>query len=135
MVRRTVVSRDETHVLELLEARYGCAPPQTRLTTLIRRNPQLDPLDWSLLVMSVEIDLKVSVSRRLLDPSRWTVAQFARSVALLPKVSRATHTIDLLTLLSEELLRIQTLFEQPQQHANRRPHRISKTARGRCPDR
>jgi hypothetical protein len=133
VAKRAAFSTDESHILRLLEARYGPAPPQTRLVSLIRRNPHLDTLDWSLLVMSIEIDLQVNMSRRLLDPSRWTVAQFARLVAQLPKVARVTHTIDLLTLLSEELLRTQMLSDPTPREPNRRPQGNPKANRSGAP--
>ena len=131
MEKRTAVSDDESHVLQLLQARYGSARPHTRLRTLLKRNPQLDPLDWSLLVMSIEIDARVSLSRNLLDPNRWTVAQFARSVAALPKVASVTHTIELLTLLSEELLRAHVIpkatLDQPKPRLSKKPGTSRRT--------
>ncbi len=129
MEKLNAVSRDATHILQLLEARYGNASPQTRLGTLLGRNSHLDPLDWSLLVISIEIDLRVSMTPSLLDPSRWTVAKFARSVAALPKVTRLTHTIDLLTLLSDAWLRAQTTPDPIVTEASRRPSKKLATNR------
>lgn len=105
MPRTAAVAGDEAHVLRLIEARYGTALPQTKLRSLLQRNPQLDHLDWSLLLIAIEIDLRVNMEPALLDVGRWTVGKFARAVASLPKVRSVTHTVDLITLLADELLR------------------------------
>jgi len=91
-------------VLRLIEALYGPTPPNGKLSGLLRRAAQLDHLDWSLLLISLEIELRVSLEPRLLDARRWTVGKFAKAVASLPKVNSVTHTIDLLALLVDQLL-------------------------------
>ena len=109
MPQSTALSSEETHVLRLIEARYGNVLPQTKLRTLLERNPQLDPLDWSLLILSIEIELRVNMTPNLLNIGRWSVGTFARAIALLPKVQSATHTLDRLTLLVDELLTTQAV--------------------------
>jgi hypothetical protein len=107
--RSTTLSSDEAHVLRLIEARYGNVLPSTKLRTLLQRNPQLDPLDWSLLILSIEIELRVNMTPSLLNIGSRSVGTFARTVASLPKVQSRTHTLDLLTLLVDELLTTQAI--------------------------
>lgn len=109
MPRSTALSSDEAHVLRLIEARYGNVLPQTKLRTLLQRNPQLDPLDWSLLILSIEIELRVNMTPSLLNIGSRSVGSFARTAASLPKVQSRTHTLDLLTLLVDELLTTQAI--------------------------
>ena len=104
---------DEARVLRLIASRYGNTLPQNRLDTVLQRNPQLDSLDWSLLVLCIEIDLRVSLTPRLLEIGRWTVGSFARAVAALPKQESITYTLDRLTLLVDELLGAQQKPEAP----------------------
>lgn len=121
----TALSSDETRVLRLIEARYGNVLPQTKLRSLLQRNPQLDPLDWSLLVLSIEIELRVNMTPSLLDVGRWSVGKFATAVASLPKVQSATHTLDLLTVLVDQLLTTQVTTTAPVQK-NARSSRAKK---------
>jgi hypothetical protein len=116
MPKSAAVVGDEGQVLRLIAARYGNALPQSRLKAVLQQNPHLDSLDWSLLVLSIEIELRVSLTPRLLDAGRWTLASFARAVAALPKQTAATHTVDRLTLLVDELLEARP---KPQPRAKR----------------
>jgi hypothetical protein len=114
MPRSAIVVSDEARVLRLITSRYGNALPQNRLDTVLQRNPQLDSLDWSLLVLCIEIELHVSMTPRLLEIGRWTVGSFARAVAALPKQASVTYTLDRLTLLVDELLGAQAKSEASQ---------------------
>ena len=87
----------------MLSAHYGAAPPNTTLGALRRRNPQLDRFDWLLLVIAIEIDLKVRLPARLIEAERKTLGEFAGTIASLPKVDSADHTLEMLTLLSQAL--------------------------------
>jgi hypothetical protein len=122
---------DELHVVRLLEARYGGATPGTRLTTLFKRNPQLDDLDWSLLVTSIEIDLRVHMSPRLLQTKLWTLGQFARAVAALPKVANQLHTLELLTIVSEQLLATQLPADTAPKRKGKRAGKKTRTVSGK----
>lgn len=97
--------RDTQHILELIQSRYGAATPKLKLSTLLSQNPQLDALDWSLLVLAIEIDLKVNFTDALLDPKRWTVASFAQAIAKLPKSANPMHTLELLSVVADQLVR------------------------------
>jgi hypothetical protein len=66
-------------------------------------------LDWSLLILSIEIELRVNMTPSLLNIGSRSVGAFARTVAALPKVQSRTHTLDLLTLLVDELLTTQSI--------------------------
>lgn len=129
MPRSTTVSSEEAHVLRLIEARYGNALPQIKLRTLLQRNPQLDPLDWSLLILSIEIELRVNMTPSLLNIGSWSVGSFARTVASLPKVKSATHTLDRLTLLVDELLTTQGISVPARDKASSHPLKPAKPAR------
>lgn len=104
----TDFDRDIQHTLELIQSRYGTATPKLKLSTLLRQNPQLDALDWSLLVLAIEIDLKVNFTEALLDPKPWTVASFAQAVAKLPKSANPLHTLELLSVVADQLVRSDT---------------------------
>jgi len=83
---------------------YGNAPASTRIRVLRSRSPQLDQFDWLLLVMSLEIDLKVRIPPRLVEPKDLSIARFAKSVAALPKVESPQHTLESLEFLAHALL-------------------------------
>ena len=128
MQQQAHVPDDATKVTRLLGACYGTAPTNTTLGSLRRRNPHLDRFDWLLLVIAIEIDLKVRLAPRLIEADRLTIAKFAKAVAVLPKVSTATHTLDMLTLLAQALLgdsevRPTSRRRQPK----RSPHRRSRS--------
>jgi hypothetical protein len=129
VLRSTALSSEEAHVLRLIEARYGNALPQIKLRTLLQRNPQLDPLDWSLLILSIEIELRVNMTPSLLNIGSWSVGTFARTVASLPKVQSATHTLDRLTLLVDELLTTQTISDPAQGKSSSRQAKTQKPVR------
>jgi hypothetical protein len=127
--RSTAPASEEAHVLRLIEARYGNALPQIKLRTLLQRNPQLDPLDWSLVILSIEIELRVNMTPSLLNIGSWSVGTFARTVASLPKVQSATHTLDRLTLLVDELLTTQAISVPAQSKASSHQPKAAKRAR------
>jgi hypothetical protein len=76
----------------------------TTLRTLLRRNPQWDRFDWSLFVVSLEIDLRVEIPQRIADAHQLTVATFAKKVAALPRVAAPDYTLQILTLLAQAVL-------------------------------
>jgi len=83
---------------------FGSAPASTEIQALRRRNPGLDRFDWLLFIMSLEIDLKVRIPQRLVEPRAQSVAQFANAIAALRKVTSEDHTLDTLRLLASALL-------------------------------
>jgi hypothetical protein len=78
----------------------------TSLRSLRRRNPQLDQFDWSLLIICIDIDLRVNVPQRLIDADQLTIADFAKKIASLPKITETNHTLEMLTLLAQALLTV-----------------------------
>ncbi len=121
---REPVPNGVSTVTQMLNARYGSAPSNTTLGALRRRNPQLDRFDWLLLVISIEIDLKVRVPARLIESERKTLAQFAKAIASLPRVNSASHTLEMLTLLSQALMSDATATV-----ASKRPSRNARSKR------
>lgn len=91
-------------VLQRIGKVFGNPPKGTRIASLYRGKQQLDEFDWLLLIMSLEIDLKVRVPPRLLNPKNLTVAQFAQKVAGLPCVDSDDHTLQTLQFLAGALL-------------------------------
>ena len=120
MTRQVSSKRDVSHVEQLLIARYGTAPSRTSLGSLRRRNPQLDRFDWSLFIIAVAIDLKVRIPPRLIDANRMTMAQFAKKVVSLPKVTDVNYTLEMLTLLAQALLNADD-SSAPSQAMNHKP--------------
>lgn len=106
MVRQVWITSDVSHIVQLLGHRYGTSPLSSSLRSLRRRNPQLDSFDWSLLIICIEIDLRVNVPQRLIDADQLTIAEFAKKITLLPKVTETNHTFELLTLLTQALLAV-----------------------------
>ncbi len=97
-------ANDVSYVTQLLGVHYGAALSSTSLGSLRRKNPQLDRFDWLLLIVALEIDLKVRVPQRLIDANRVTIAQFARKIASMPKVTEVNHTLEMLKLLAQGML-------------------------------
>jgi hypothetical protein len=101
---RAKVSNDASIVVQIVSARYGSVPGNTKLSSLRRQNPQLDRFDWLLLVIAIEIDLKVRLPARLIEAEGMTVSEFARAIAALRKVSSRAHTLETVTLLAQALI-------------------------------
>ena len=106
MTHHASSTRSVSYVSQLLSARYGPAPSGTTLGSLRLRNPHLDRFDWSLFIIWLEIDLKVRIPPRVIDDNRMTIAQFARKVVSLPKVTEVNYTLDMLTMLAQALLSV-----------------------------
>ena len=104
MARTVAKPINGSRVVQHLHRRYGVATPTTTLRTLLRRNPQWDRFDWSLFVVSLEIDLRVDIPQRLADAHHLTIAAFSKKIATLPKVERPDHTLEMLTLLAHAIL-------------------------------
>jgi len=105
-VKRPVSHNEEAQkvVVSRLANFYGSTVINTDIQALRRRKPELDRFDWLLLIMSLEIDLRVRVPQRLVEPKAQSVAQFAKAIAALPKVTSEQHTLDELQLLASVLL-------------------------------
>ncbi len=106
MNRQASTANDVSHIVQLLGHRYGTSPLSTSLRSLRRRNPQLDQFDWSLLIICIDIDLRVSVPQRLIDADQLTIADFAKKIASLPKITETCHTLEMLTVLAQALLNV-----------------------------
>jgi hypothetical protein len=95
---------DALRVAQMLSRVFGAAPASTDIQALRRSNPGLDRFDWLLFIMSLEIDLKVRIPQRLVEPKAQSIAQFAKAIAALRKVTSEDHTLDTLRLLASALL-------------------------------
>ena len=97
-------SADARRIVHLIKASGGPDDPKAPLSALFLSPCCLDQLDWLLLVVAIEIDTRVEIPGSLIRARSMSIEHFANRVAALPKIARETHTLEMLSLVSQALL-------------------------------
>jgi hypothetical protein len=80
------------------------ATTETKLADLLQEPDGLGDLDWVLVVLSLEIDLRVNVPEKLAESHKLTIGEFAAKVAALPEQDDPYWTLNRLSTLTDAIL-------------------------------
>jgi len=125
-------SADARRIVHLIKAAGGPEDPKAPLASLFLSPCRLDQLDWLLLVVAIEIDARVEIPASLIRARAMSIEHFANRVAALPKIARETHTLEMLSLVSQALLGSSDadhLADLKQNTASTDPSKALRTAR------
>ncbi len=97
----------ETRVVQLVQsALEGQVDPASPLSALRAARPDFSGLDWAVLLLALEVELRIEIPERMGQAKRLSLRDFAKRVAALSPVERVSFTFERLQLLTEALLAV-----------------------------